>query len=123
MTQGHYIMREDGSVYHEPDFMKWACWTNNPANRRVASTRVGPWWVSTVFLGIDHNFGPSGPPVLFESMVFREDHRGRDFDSRRYCTYEEAKKGHEELVKKWESRPFDTKEYPDETKEYPDETP
>ena len=26
--------------------------------------------ISTVFLGIDHQFGLSGPPVLWETMVF-----------------------------------------------------
>lgn len=52
--------------------------------------------VSTVFLGLDHRMdGIEGPPVVFETMVF-----GGDFDQEqeRYCTYEEAKKGHERWV-------------------------
>ena len=27
-------------------------------------------FISTVFLGIDHNFNLEGPPLLFETMIF-----------------------------------------------------
>jgi hypothetical protein len=42
------------------------------ANRRVAETMIGEAWVSTVFLGVDHNFSLTGKvsPVLWETMVF-----------------------------------------------------
>ena len=39
-------------------------------NRTVALDMVGKVKVSTVFLGIDHNFRGEGPPLLFETMVF-----------------------------------------------------
>lgn len=39
------------------------------SNRRVARTKLGPSLISTVFLGVDHNFG-KGPPILWETMVF-----------------------------------------------------
>ena len=32
--------------------------------------RAGTWSVSTVFLGMDHNWRREGPPILFETMVF-----------------------------------------------------
>lgn len=32
-------------------------------------TEVGDVTVSTVWIGIDHNFGGEGPPLIFESMV------------------------------------------------------
>ena len=39
--------------------------------RRVALTILADGIeVSTVFLGMDHNFGATGPPLLFETMVF-----------------------------------------------------
>jgi hypothetical protein len=39
-------------------------------NRRVAEDWLpNGYWVSTVWLGLDHSFG-SGPPVIFETMVF-----------------------------------------------------
>lgn len=40
--------------------------------KRVADTQVGKFWISTVFLGLDHNFG-TGLPILFETMVFGPD--------------------------------------------------
>ena len=39
------------------------------ADTRVAETHVGDYWISTVFLGLDHSFH-HGPPVLFETMIF-----------------------------------------------------
>ena len=51
------------------DLMEWAHWFET-ANRHVAQTEVGPMLVSTVFLGLDHNFRDTGPPLLFETMVF-----------------------------------------------------
>jgi len=50
--------------------------------------------VSTVFLGVDHNFG-TGRPVLFETMVFG----GRWDDWQwRYETIEHARTGHDRVV-------------------------
>jgi hypothetical protein len=65
------------------------------ANRHVADTKIGKIRVSTVFLGLDHQFG-EGPPILFETMVFG----GRlDGQQNRYYTWTEAEKGHDEMVK------------------------
>lgn len=65
------------------------------ANRDVKKTKVGEQLVSTVFLALDHNYTEKGPPVLFETMVFPE----CDICVR-YCTKEEAEKGHGEVVEK-----------------------
>src|SRR5262245_3745794 len=71
---------------------------------RVGSTDIGPYWVSTVWLGFDHRFSGQGPPIIFETMVFpkaeRDDpayHGLHEFDTMRYCTEEEALAGHEEM--------------------------
>jgi hypothetical protein len=79
--------------------------------KRVALTEIGPYVVSTVWLGLDHNFGFDGPPLIFETMVFTTSawHEDRpyddperegllDIDCRRYPTLEEAETGHEEMV-------------------------
>jgi hypothetical protein len=52
--------------------------------------------VSTVFLNLDHNHSGEGPPILFETMIF-----GGKYDQYqwRYCTWDEAKKGHDSVVK------------------------
>ena|SRR3990167_11390904 len=61
-------------------------------------------WVSTVWLGLNHNW-EDGPPLIFETMVFskRGDY-GTEEDCERYSTLEEAIKGHKKLVKKYDTK-------------------
>lgn len=51
--------------------------------------------VSTVFLGLNHNHFGKGDPILFETMVFGGP---LDGEQHRYCTYDEAERGHAEMV-------------------------
>lgn len=83
--------------------------------RIVKQERIQDLWISTVFLGLDHNYSMEGPPVLFESLVFWEYEKpvtqiilGRmvEFNSealddtmRRYRTWDEALAGHKALVR------------------------
>lgn len=65
-------------------------------NRRMKFTSLSAGVeVSTVFLGLDHNFGGGGPPVVFETMVF-----GGAYDQKcaRYCTWDECLAGHDAFV-------------------------
>ena len=72
-------------------------------SKQVGGTQIGNIFVSTVFLGLDHSFG-SGPPVLFETMIFGPARDGRDYpeayevdgleEMYRYCTEPEAIMGH-----------------------------
>lgn len=68
----------------------------------VEQTQVGPYWVSTVWLGIDHSFVPGSAPVIFETMVFAtsDDVRelGPDLDCQRYSTEDAARQGHADMV-------------------------
>jgi hypothetical protein len=66
--------------------------------RRVASTQIGPYTVSTVFLSIDHAWC-GGEPVLFETLVFRCGWEAGDW-GRRYHTWEEAAAGHAAICEK-----------------------
>ena len=68
--------------------------------RRVAETDIGPYWVSTVWLGLDHNFSSKGPPLIFETMVFpgESDPLGIGEDCWRYSTEAAAHRGHDERV-------------------------
>lgn len=50
--------------------------------------------VSTVFIGLDHSYG-SGPPLLFETMVFNGPCDG---EQRRYPDWTSAEAGHGETV-------------------------
>ncbi len=59
-----YILDDNGEPAPCADSLAWARWFEDPKRRRVASAEVGPWTVSTVFLGIDHAFGGGAPPPL-----------------------------------------------------------
>lgn len=91
-----YIL-ENGIAKECPDQLQWARWMEgNGDARRVGLDCVGSVKVSTVFLGVDHNWVVGGDPELFETMTFgNEDWEG---DQVRYSTLEQAKNGHAEMV-------------------------
>lgn len=96
-----YRLNEDGTVECVGSIEEWGESFMNHARRRVSlDERPGRYVVSTVFLGLDHNFD-GGPPLLFETMVFLHGRGTREYDMRRYSTIEQARAGHEALVKKW----------------------
>jgi len=75
----------------------------NQINRRVAKTKLkNGFMVSTVFLGIDHNFSGQENPLLFETMVFPSEENFKDLECERYSTKEQAVEGHKKMVRKWE---------------------
>lgn len=85
-------------IEHEPirvpddDMLLWADWMA-AGNRIVKREEVGPYLISTVFLGLDHNFSEHGPPLLFETMIFCD---GESLDYQRRCsTWAEAEAQHE----------------------------
>lgn len=55
-----------------------------------------PVEVSTVWLGLDHNWWPDRPIKIFETMIFGGD---LDLEQWRYSTEDEALAGHAETVK------------------------
>lgn len=67
--------------------------------KRVAHTTLPAQGVrvSTVWLGIDHNFWHEGPPVMFETMVFAID-SDQSLAMWRYATERDARKGHNQMV-------------------------
>lgn len=92
----HY--RLDG---HNPvavdDALEWAQWfEHSDDERRVAFDAVGDVEISTVFLGLDHQWG-NGPPLIFETMVFNGP---LDQEQDRYSTWEEAEAGHKAMVER-----------------------
>jgi len=64
---------------------------------RVALAVVGGVKISTVFLGINHNFEDSRVPIVFETMIFNGRH---DECCERYATWQDAVAGHKK-VKMW----------------------
>lgn len=77
------------------DLVSWSRTFGDVDSRRVDRTTVGEdVSVSTVHLGLDHNWG-DGPPLIFETMVFGGEH---DQWCDRYSTEEQAQQGHDAVV-------------------------
>ena len=97
-SNGRYILVGDEPMA-EPDLFVWAAWIETH-DRRVALTTIADGIeVSTVFLGLDHRFGP-GEPILFETMVFAAVHPDLNGDTVRYSTWDEAEAGHAAMVQR-----------------------
>lgn len=92
---------------------EWAA-TFNEETRRVKFDRLpNDFRVSTIWLGLDHQYG-DGPPLIFETMVFHGE-RSADLDMERYSTLAEAEAGHARMVALW--TPRHAKEAAQETSE------
>lgn len=65
--------------------------------RRIGLDEVNGMEVSTVWLGLDHRYGRSGPPLIFETMIFPVGSR-EDLYCERYATEAEAVGGHRRAV-------------------------
>ena len=99
----NYILDADHNAVPEENLLRWAEWMKS-ADRHIALTSVGGWNISTVFLGTDHSFGPQmgDPPILFETMIYREVKRSRRHPTgthwlgfqARHATYAQAFRAH-----------------------------
>jgi len=100
-----YFILENGKM-RPSTLMEWSRWFGNFDNRTVDRTDIddlpnypGGEFISTVCLGLDHNFigvvQAGHKPALFETMIF-----GGKYDQRmwRYASYGEAKVGHWNIV-------------------------
>jgi len=93
-----YILDADGEPRAVDDLMTWARWLEHADADRVVlrddNVRRGVD-VSTVFLASDRRFSGSGPPILWETMIF-----GGAFNSyqRRYTSKLDAIAGHQRAV-------------------------
>lgn len=97
MANGQYIL--DGKTPVEAkSTMQWAEWfekATKDGTRVVKQSHLpNNVMVSTVFLGIDHNFLSKGDPILFETMIFGG---GNEFQER-YSTWDEAEEGHNRVL-------------------------
>lgn len=100
---------------HEPRPVAFAVWAATcPAGdgRNEVARTVTPtgFLVSTIFLGIDHNFGfgENARPVLFETMAFATKEGVVDFaglEQERCCTWDEAEVQHLAMVARFGGAP------------------
>jgi len=60
ILQGHKAVHVDRETYLKTE----------EQDCTVAKSNIGDYLISTVFLGLDHQWHAHGPPLLFETMVF-----------------------------------------------------
>lgn len=89
-----YILDEKGNPKSEPDILKWSKWFET-AERHIGDDKIDGVKISTVFLGLDHNFG-EGKPILWETMIFGGKHN--DYQ-KRYTSKKSALNGHKKAIK------------------------
>ena len=96
---GQYILIGQTPVLCD-DLLTWGRWFEDRENDRIVKqeTVLGICWVSTAFLGLDHSFSRTGPPVLFETMAFWAGEHGEEQD--RCSTWLEAERMHRRMVAK-----------------------
>ena len=100
MTSNYYILDEEESPVIETDLTKWGQFMEKDARRSVKREEVHGYLVSTVFLGLDHNHSLEGPPILWETMVFRDgSFRGLIVD-RCSGSREQAEAMHDKMVER-----------------------
>jgi hypothetical protein len=86
------------------DLTEWGQLFQNKDYKILKQESVGDYWVSTVWLGLDHGWGESRP-LIFETMIFWQGTPGvvesyLDIEQERYSTEAEAFEGH----KRWVAR-------------------
>lgn len=82
------------------DLMEWGSLLNNFDYQVIKQEELpNGKWVSTVWLGLDHNFY-GGKPLIFETIVFSSKSSYDEVDVKRYSSLKEAEDGHKCLVAK-----------------------
>lgn len=91
---GRYILNENNEPIRCDNLIVWGEWFQN-VDRSIDSTKKDGVQVSTVFLGLDHQFN-DGPPLLFETLVFDGDHDGW---CERSSTWDQAVETHKQVCR------------------------
>src|SRR6202022_3916388 len=69
-----FAILDSGSVILCPDRSEWGAWmkkAHSAGNHVFAEDSIEGFQVFTIFLGINFNLGEPGPPLWFETAVFR----------------------------------------------------
>ena len=105
-----WIMPPDGVIRPAADLPEWnrAMFHAPDAHgdihdRHLARDRVGAFFISTIFTGIDTEL--RGPPMVFETMVFKDDNARQPRRQIRNPTRAEALETHAAMVKEYGAYP------------------
>jgi hypothetical protein len=94
----HFILDDQGEPRPCDDVLVWGLWFETAERTVKQTTMVYPdgvsVLVSTVFLGLNHNFHAIGLPVLWETLVFDGP---LDGEMERYTSRAAALAGHQAM--------------------------
>lgn len=104
MSDMYILLSDKKTPILTDDLLEWGRWMEK-RDRVVAVSEWDGVKVSTVFLGLDHNFWGGGPPILWETLVFEGEYDG---DMECYTSYDDALEGHKAMCTKvfGEPKPF-----------------
>ena len=83
--------------------LAWAAQMQDVESRRVAADELakpavlgdGTILISTVFLGLDHNFSDQGPPIIWETLILGLPESAALHEKMwRYANHDDAVRGH-----------------------------
>ena len=93
-----WVLDSDNKPVRARDVIEWGQFLELRDRCTVGYTQINSRvYVSTVFLGIDHRHFGSGPPILFETMIFGGELDGHQW---RYSSWDDAETGHQAVVRK-----------------------
>ncbi len=99
MMKIYYTLDEENNVV-PCDLIEWGTFLKSK-KKIVKQEYVGDKWISTVFIGLGHNWEEDGELHVFETMVFNRK-KGQPLGSEIYCerygTYQAALEGHKRAV-------------------------
>ena len=94
----YYVLNSRHEAVPVEDVLLWAKWYEN-ADRVVKQEWAEQFFVSTIFLGLDHSIGLSdGRPLLFETMVWINSETLNEQE--RCSTWDESLQMHQRMVAK-----------------------
>jgi hypothetical protein len=99
----HWLETPGGGI-RPCGLMEWARMMEDGTDARRVAVDEGEFArVSTVFLGLDHNWNPdiNAAPLVYETMVFGGPGDG---EQARYHSREAALAGHAEMCRRWLGR-------------------
>lgn len=97
-----YVLNADKTVSLMEDLVEWSNRFEETDRRIERTVMPDGRIVSTVFLGIDHNYSNSGAPLVFETMVFPSDKDYSEEWCERCSTYQQALQQHQRGIEEAE---------------------
>lgn len=85
--------------------LEWGAKFEDMDYKIIKQDQIDRYFISTVWLGLNHALFRKHPPMIFETMIFVKQEEGEPepedpwhLYQQRYSTEEEARKGHDDAV-------------------------